>query len=122
MKTSNQPTTALLEAVIEGIKDKKGKHVTVIDMANITDAFCDYIVVAEGSTPTQVNAIEGAVWDKVHNELNDKPIHTHTGSGEWVAMDYVDVVVHIFVPELRHYYNLEQMWADAKQTVLPDEE
>lgn len=122
LKTSNKTTIALTEAIVEGIKEKKGKHITLIDMRSVEESFCDYMIVAEGNTATQVGALEGAVWDKALKMTGEKPIHTHTGSGEWIAMDYVDVVVHIMVPELRNYYGLEQMWADAKQTIIPDEE
>lgn len=122
LKTSNKTTIALTEAIVEGIKEKKGKHITLIDMRSVEEAFCDYMIVAEGNTATQVGALEGTVWDKALQLTGEKPIHTHTGSGEWIAMDYVDVVVHILVPELRNYYGLEQMWADAKQTIIPDEE
>lgn len=122
MKTKNSTTTALVETIVEGIREKKGKHITILDMGGIDDAFCDYMVVAEGNTPTQVNALEDSVWDTVQKKLGDKPIHTHIGGGEWIAMDYVDVIVHLFVPEQRKYYGLEQMWADAKQTSLPDED
>lgn len=122
MKTDKYTPKALVDSIVEGIEAKKGKHITVLDMQHIDDAFCDYMVIAEGNTPTQVDAIEGSIWDTVQQQLAEKPIHTHTGSGEWIAMDYVDVVVHIFVPELRHYYSIEQMWADAKQTTLPDVE
>lgn len=122
MKTSDKAKIALADAIVEGIKEKKGKRITLIDMRSVEEAFCDYMVVAEGNTPTQVGALEGAIWDKVLEKIGEKPIHTHTGSGEWIAMDYVDVVVHIMVPELRSYYGLEQMWADAKQTMIPDEE
>lgn len=120
MKTSKNEATTLVNTVVEGIQEKKGKRITVIDMTSVEDAFCDFMVVAEGNTPTQVSAIEDSVWDTVLKNVGEKPIHTHTGSGEWIAMDYVDVMVHILVPELRQYYGLEQMWADAKQTNVPD--
>lgn len=122
MKTKDKVTKALVETIIEGIREKKGKHITVIDMGSIDDAICDYMVLAEGNSPTQVSALEDSVWDTVQKKLSDKPIHTHVGSGEWIAMDYVDVMVHLFVPEQRKHYGLEQMWADAKQTILPDED
>lgn len=122
MKTIDNVTTTLVDTVVDGIREKKGKRITIIDMKSVEDAFCDYMVVAEGNTPTQVGAIEDSVWDLVQKNMGEKPIHTHTGSGEWIAMDYVDVMVHILVPELRQYYGLEQMWADAKQTNLPDVE
>lgn len=122
MKTNKNTTESLVKAVVEGIREKKGRKITVMDMAQIEDAICDYMVIAEGNTPTQVDALEGSVWENVRKQVNDKPIHVHKGSGEWIALDYVTVIVHLFVPELRSYYNIEGLWADALQTHLPDEE
>ena len=88
LKTSNKTTIALTEAIVEGIKEKKGKHITLIDMRSVEEAFCDYMIVAEGNTATQVGALEGAVWDKALQLTGEKPLHTHTGSGEWIAVSY----------------------------------
>lgn len=122
MKKDNNTTLALVETIVEGIREKKGKRIAILNLAGIEDALCDFMVVAEGNTPTQVSALEDSVWDTVQKKLNDKPLHTHVGGGEWIAMDYIDVMVHLFVPEQRKYYGLEQMWSDAKQTLLPDED
>lgn len=112
----------LVDAVVEGIREKKGRNITILDMRQIEDAICDYMVVADGNTPTQVEAIEDSIWEVVRKASDEKPLHVHKGSGEWIAMDYVTVIVHIFVPELRSYYNIEGLWADATQRRLPDEE
>lgn len=114
-------TQDLLEKVIEGIQDKKGSKITVVDLTKITDAICRYLVVCEGGSTTQVGAIANSVVDYVHVHNGDKPI----GAGgrknmEWVAIDYGSVMTHIFLPETREYYKLEQLWDDAELTHIKD--
>ena len=87
----------------------------------INDTICSYFVICQGNSPSQVTAIVDSVKEYVHKEINDKP----TGidglrNAEWVAMDYSDVLVHVFLPETRNFYNLEHLWADAKLTQIPD--
>lgn len=115
-------TETLVSAIVDGIREKKGKNIAIIDMRQLDDAVCEYMVIGEGNTPIQVDAIEGSVWDVVQKQLNEKPVYEHKGSGEWIAMDYVDVMVHIFVPDLRGYYNIEGLWADAPIELLPNED
>lgn len=115
-----QETSPLVREVIEGVRDKKGRSVAVLDLRKLHERVCDYMVIAEGNTPTQVEALEGSVYDRVREELSERPLHTHKGSGEWIAMDYGDVMVHLFVPQLRQYYDLEGLWADAQITRVPD--
>lgn len=111
----------LVNSIVEGIREKKGKEITVLDMTGLEATICDYMVIAEGNTHTQVEAIEDSVFDIVLKRTGDKPLYSHKGSGQWIAIDYVDVIVHILTPELRHFYNIEQMWADAEIERLPDE-
>ncbi len=112
---------ALLDSIVEGIREKKGKQIAILDMSNIDDAVCSYMVITQGNTPIQVDAIYDSVVDTVRIRTSDKPLYTHTGNGEWVALDYVDVIVHIFVPELREFYKIEQLWDDAILERLDDE-
>ncbi|MDN4753021.1 ribosome silencing factor [Porphyromonadaceae bacterium W3.11] len=123
MKTTVEDNTKMLvAAIVDGIREKKGKNISILDMRGVDDAICDYMVIGEGNTPIQVDAIEDSIWDIVHSRLNEKPIHEHKGVGEWIAMDYSDVIVHLFIPELRSYYNIEGLWSDADIQFLPDEE
>lgn len=114
-------TELLVEKIKEAIQDKKGKKVVIVDLREIVDRICDFFVVCEGNTPTQVSAIYDNIEDFVRKETGDKPARI-AGSENclWVAMDYVDVMVHVFVPEMREHYNLEHLWADAKITEIPD--
>ena len=121
---TNQSKSAetLVQNVIYGIREKKGKNITVLDLTEIEDAICKYMVIAQGNTPVQVGAMEDSVREVVRRETGESVFHSHTGSGEWVALDYIDVIVHLFVPHAREYYRLEQLWADAKRADYPDEE
>lgn len=120
METVNNSTTELVDAIVEGIREKKGKNISFIDMRGLDDAICDFMVIGEGNTPIQVDALEDSIWDYVQKHLGEKPVHVHKGSGEWIAMDYVDVIVHLMVPDVRSYYNIEGLWADARIERLPD--
>ena len=114
-------TKDLVKKITEGIQEKKGRNIVIADLTNIEDTICKYFVICQGNSPSQVLAIVDSVKEYVHKEIDDKP----TGidglrNAEWVAMDYSDVLVHVFLPEMRDFYNLEHLWADAKLTSLPD--
>ena len=111
----------LVKKITEGIQEKKGKNIVIRPITAINDTICSYFVICQGNSPSQVTAIVDSVKEYVHKEINDKP----TGidglrNAEWVAMDYSDVLVHVFLPETRNFYNLEHLWADAKLTQIPD--
>ena len=114
-------TQDLLEKVIEGIQDKKGNRITVVDLQEIDDAICRYMVVCQGGSTTQVGAIANNVVDHVRTHNGDKPIAQDGRKNmEWVAIDFGSVMTHIFLPETREYYKLEQLWEDAKLTQIED--
>jgi len=115
-------TRELVETITEGIREKKGKDIVVADLNGIDGAICRYFIICEGNSPTQVEAITESVGDMAREKLGEKPL-TVTGLGlsHWVAMDFSDVLVHIFVPQARSYYDLEHLWQDADITHLPDE-
>lgn len=114
-------TEILVEKIKNAIQNKKGKKIVIVDLRSIVDRICDFFVVCEGSTPTQVSAIYDNVEEEVREELGEKPVKV-AGADNclWVAMDYVDVMVHVFVPDMRNFYNLEHLWADAKITEVED--
>ncbi len=105
----------LVQTVKEAFKDKKAKNIAVVDMRGIEQAVCDFFVICEGNTPTQVSAIYDRVEELVRENLGEKPMRIAGGDNcLWVAMDYVNVMAHVFVPDMRSYYNLETLWADSK--------
>jgi ribosome-associated protein len=107
----------LAKVVAEGIADTKGKDIVLLDMKEVDNSVADFFVVCHGNSRTQVEAIAESVREKVGKKLGIKPWH-HEGfeNAEWILLDYVDVVVHIFRHESRDFYQLEKLWADAKIT------
>ena len=103
-------TQQLVNAITEGIQDKKGKNIVVADLTNIGDTICQYFIICQGNSPSQVQAIAHA-----------KPVAVDgLRNAEWVAMDYTDIIVHVFLPQTRDFYDIEHLWADAQLTSLPD--
>ena len=107
----------LIQQITEGIQDKKGKKIVIADLTQI----CNYFVICQGNSPSQVSAIVDSIRDFTRKGANSKPFAVDgLRNAEWVAMDYSDVLVHVFLPEVREFYNLEHLWADAKLTQVPD--
>lgn len=109
----------LLSYIIKGIEEVKGNDIDILDLRNIDNTVCDYFVICNGTSNTQVNAIVNSVQKVVSKALKDKPWHVEgEDNAEWVLMDYVDIVVHVFQKHVREYYNIEGLWGDAKITSL----
>jgi len=111
----------LKELIIEGIRDRKGRKITLVDMSAIDDASAGGFIIAEGTSTMHVAAIVESVADYVRIHSGVKPFNADGNDGsEWIVLDYGDVWVHIFLPEARQRYNLEDLWSDAVITELPD--
>ncbi len=107
-------TQILIEEVIKGIQEKKGKEITCLDLATIKSTVCDYFVVCHGTSNTHVSAIAESVEEMVSLNTGIKPRRREGFSNaEWILLDYLNVVVHVFQQEVRNYYKLEDLWADA---------
>jgi len=116
-----EQTKALVKTIVKGIQEKKGSNIVVADLSAISGAVCRQFVVCQGNSPTQVEAIAESVGDVARKELDERPMRVvGLERALWVAMDYGDVMVHVFVPEMREYYDLEHLWADAPLTHVPD--
>jgi ribosome-associated protein len=112
----------LVKTIIEGILEKKGKQVTIIDLSTINYAFCDFFIICHGDSNTQISAIAESVGDKVKEKLKVKYGHIEgIQNAQWVLIDYSSVIVHIFQKEYRDYYKLEDLWGDAQITKIEDE-
>jgi len=108
-------TDVLVAKIVEALQDKKGRNIITMNLTEIQGSICEYFVICEGGSPTQVSALSDSVWDKVSDDLKEKPLGAvGMKESQWIAMDYGTVIVHIFLPELRSYYNLENLWADAE--------
>ena len=116
-------TETLVQTIIKGIQEKKGSNIVVADLSGIDGTICNNFIVCQGNSPTQVEAIAESVGDMARMELQERPAHVvGLENAQWVAMDYTDVLVHIFLPDMRQYYDLEHLWDDAQLTHIPDEE
>ncbi len=114
-------TKKLIEQITEGIQDKKGKKIVIADLTQIDDTICKYFIICQGNSPSQVTAIVESVREFARKGANVKPYAIDgLRNAQWVAMDYADVLVHVFMPEAREFYNLETLWADARLTQIPD--
>ena len=113
----------LIETIVEAISDKKGKNIVSLDLTGFDGAICSHFVVCNADSTTQTSAIADSVEEKVHEVLGEWPWRVEgKQTGLWVAMDYVDVVVHIFQSDLREFYKLEELWADAPMVKYEYEE
>ena len=107
-------TDELISVIIKGIDDVKGDDIQLLDLRKIENTVCDYFIICSGSSNTQVNAITGTIQKLVSKELKDKPWHVEgQNNSEWILMDYVNVVVHVFQKQIREFYDIESLWGDA---------
>jgi len=109
----------LISVIIKGIDDVKGDDIQLLDLRGIENTVCDYFIICSGNSNTQVNAITGSIQKLVSKELKDKPWHVEgQNNSEWILMDYVNVVVHVFQNHVREFYDIESLWGDAKITEI----
>ncbi len=103
--------------IIEGIRDKKGKNIVQLDLRKLGDAPADFFIICEGDSSTHIKAISDSIYKKLKEELHTMPSHTEGSlNARWILMDYFNTIVHVFYPETRHFYDLEQLWGDAEIT------
>lgn len=123
METSKQDTARLIEQIVLAIEDKKGKDIVSLDLSGFDGAVCTHFVVCHADSTTQVAGIAAGVEQRVLEQLGEKPWRIEGQQNAlWIALDYADVMVHIFQRELRAYYKLEELWADAPTTQYHYEE
>ena len=104
----------IIKTIIAAIQEKKGGNIISLDLRKINEAVADFFIVCEGARQPQVRAIAENVEGRVREKCDEDPYH-HEGYQklQWVLIDYVNVVVHIMLPENRRFYRLEEMWSDA---------
>jgi len=113
--------TPLTNNIIAAIQEKKGHDVAVVDLRGIEGAIAAFFIICTGNSPTQVEAVAGEIYDHVLAESHEKPAHVvGLENAIWVAIDYGDVMVHVFTPDTRDYYDLESLWNDAPIEHIPD--
>jgi ribosome-associated protein len=109
----------LIALILHGIEEVKGLEINLLDLRDIENTVCDYFIICNGTSSTHVNAIVNSIQKSVSKELNDKPWHVEgSENAEWVLLDYVNVVVHVFQQHIREFYDIEGLWGDAKVTMV----
>ncbi len=111
----------MINKIVEGIQEKKGKKIVVVDMTKLEDAPCSFFVIGEGDSETHVNALGHSVKDYVREQIKEKPFAVDGFKhSQWIALDYGHIMVHLFQKEQRAFYDLEHLWADAELTYIED--
>jgi len=119
MQKSGSGVDELITLILEGIQNVKGHDVLLLDLRKIENHVCDYFIICNGTSNTQVRAIIGSIQKTVSKSIHDKPWHVEgEDNAEWVLMDYVNVVVHVFQKQVREFYDIEGLWGDAKFTTI----
>ena len=105
----------IFKAIIHAIKEKKGDNIVSLDLRKIPEAVADYFIICEATSTTQVKAIADFVMAHCETTIEETPYHSEGHqAANWILVDYVNVVVHVMLPETRKFYKLEEMWNDAE--------
>ncbi len=118
---ANEESENLQDLIIDCITDIKGKNIVLLDLRALNDASLDFFIICEGDSTTQVRGIANNIDRRLKTERNLYSGHVEgLEHAKWICMDYFDTVVHIFHPEARQFYELEQLWSDARRTDIED--
>ena len=113
-KIQTSEVEALVAVMVHGMQEKKAFNIVSLDLRKTSSAFADFFVICHGGSARQVDAIADSVEDEVRKALREKPAHREgNDESEWVLLDYINVVVHIFSEEKRSFYQLEELWGDG---------
>ena len=119
MQKNQADADQIVSEIIKGIEEVKGQEIQILDLRDIENTVCDYFVICSGTSNTQVNAIVNSVQKLVSKRLREKPWHIEgSDNAEWILMDYVHVVVHVFQKHIREFYDIEGLWGDAKSVSI----
>ena len=118
---TSQTITTTRDLIIDAIRDRKGHSITVVDLEKIPGASASTFIIAEGNSTTQVASIADHLEERLLEDARMKPYNTDGfKNSEWIVLDCGDTWIHIFLPEARMRYNLEELWSDADITEIPD--
>ncbi len=119
MQKSKESADELITLILSGIEEVKGHNVNLLDLREIENTVCDYFIICNGTSNTHVNAIVNSIQKTVSKAIQDKPWHVEgSDNAEWVLMDYINIVVHVFQKQIREFYDIEGLWGDAKFTTV----
>lgn len=109
----------LIALILHGIEEVKGLDINILDLREIDNTVCDYFILCSGTSNTHVKAIVNSIQKTVSKAIQDKPWHVEgSDNAEWVLIDYVNIVVHVFQKQTREFYDIEGLWGDAKVTLV----
>ncbi len=115
-RQENMTPQHILDAVVESIQEKKGENITVLDLRSIDNAITSFFVICDGTSNVHVDSIADSVEELVRKNISEKPFHVEgRDNAEWILLDYLDVIVHVFQKSTRELYKIEELWADAKR-------
>ena len=104
----------LADLIVSGMQEKKGSEIVTLDLRNLKNAVADYFIICHAESKPQIEAIARSIEEFVQKGSSDKPYHREGfENAEWILLDYVNVVAHIFNSEKRDFYGIERLWADA---------
>ena len=109
------------ETAVSAIQDKKGREITILDLEKVDGAPTGQFIICTGKSTTQVSAIADSVREEIQKQTGEKPIN-YDGyrNSQWIVIDYGDTMIHVFLPETRAFYRLEELWSDAETIRIPD--
>jgi len=111
----------LCDTIVEGMQENKANDIVILDLREIESAVCDFFVISSGESSTQVDGISSSLVRYTREKINERPWRIEgQQNSEWVLIDYVSVVAHVFYKETRSFYDLEDLWADAKRIDVPN--
>lgn len=115
--------TDIISEIVEALRDKKGSEIKILDLSKVDGASTSTFVIATGRSTSQVSALADSVNERIRKVIGEKPVNIDGyRNSQWIILDYGNVMVHIFLPDVRSFYRLEELWNDGEITVIPDEE
>jgi len=103
------------DMIVKGMQEKKAQDIVVMDLRKVKSSIVDFFIICSGTSDTQIDAIANSVEEELYKNLQENPWHQEGKQNkEWILLDYVDVVAHVFKKSKREYFALEELWGDAQ--------
>ena len=120
-KKAGPSSEKLCKAVVKGMQEKKAGEIVIMDLRKVKNAIADFFVICSGNSDKQLDAISDSIDEEVSKSVKENPWHTEgKNNKEWMLLDYITVVAHIFKKDKREFYALEKLWGDAEITAVED--
>ena len=120
-KTKKVTSKILCDTIVEGMQENKANDIVVLDLRKIPNTVTDFFVMCSSESSTQIDGITSSVLRHTRSEIQERPWHVEgKGTSEWVLLDFVSVVAHVFYKDARHHFDIEDLWSDAIRTDIPN--